>query len=135
MNMESNYTKYPKEIKSFFNRLEAKSRVYAHSDDIRFVKVDFPEIGLYINSITVRWNPKNPAELWVQMPKFRSGKPKWHEPLEFQTFSPLRRRIVEEAINACYIEDCCDPGEDEIDWQGIGQYIEDCAPYLNNWDP
>lgn len=52
-----------------------------------YCKVDFPDLGMYINSITVRPS-QNYDGLWVQVPKFKIFTT-WIAPLEFSKSSPL----------------------------------------------
>ena len=82
----------------------ATSTVYHVTEaNIAFVKVDFPELGMYINSITIRPNPRDPEKLWVQMPKFRAGS-RWISPLEFKTDSVLRKLVIWYSLYAYFVE-------------------------------
>ena len=83
-------------------------------NDIYFVKVSFIDIGLYINSITVRKSPKHPDKgLWVQPPKY---PPNWKQHLEFSGDSPFWKLIEEAALKAVdnYYSDDWTPTEEEL---------------------
>jgi hypothetical protein len=78
-----------------------QGEVYAKTEKgIYYVKVTFPELHMYINSITVRQSTKYPdGELWVQMPAFRIGS-RWVKPLEFSSDSQLLILIKDAALRA-----------------------------------
>lgn len=68
--------------------------------DVYYVKVTFPELHMYINSITVRQSIKYPdGELWVQMPAFRIGS-RWVRPIEFSSDSQLQVLIKDAVLRA-----------------------------------
>ncbi len=73
--------------------------VYTKNDKgVYYVKVSFPYVGMYINSITVRPSTKNPSELWVQMPAMKLGK--WIHVIEFKNGSELQDLIRDAALRA-----------------------------------
>lgn len=93
------------------------SYVYVYTDlDIAFVKVEFPWLGLYINSITVRESPRQPNKLWVQLPAFKTGK-RWTKPLELRNDSQLKDIIFRAALRAycVYFNQVDTDDEDKIE--------------------
>jgi hypothetical protein len=76
---------------------------WSEGSNITYAKVDIPAMGLYINSITIRTNPRDTESLWVQMPKFKAGR-QWIAPLQFETSSPLKKLIITYALKAYYEE-------------------------------
>lgn len=102
-------------VNNLIAKLKATSNVYAWTEnDISYIKVDLPEIGMYVNSITIRPNPRDPEKLWVQMPKFSTGKSKWTEPLEFQGNSVLREKLIKHALKAYYEYHIGDGSHDDV---------------------
>lgn len=76
------------------------AEVYAKNEKgVYYVKVSFPTIGMFINSITVQPSPKFPEKgLWVQMPRIYIGR--WKHVIEFRNDSPLRDLIHDAALLA-----------------------------------
>lgn len=102
--------------------------VYAKTEKgIYYVKVTFPELHMYINSITVRQSIKDPdGELWVQMPAFRIGA-RWVKPLEFSGDSQLQVLIKDAALRAVdeyNISNVFPDPEEDID-KLLGKAIDD----------
>jgi hypothetical protein len=90
-------------LKDILTDTQVKRSIYAdNGDDICYARVDLPELGMFVNSITIRPNPRNPDKLWVQMPKFRIGPSRWIAPLEFKTGSVIREIVVKQALTAWY---------------------------------
>lgn len=89
-------TKYA-EAKVYFDFVNAKSlHVY-------LVKVSFPDIGVFINSITVQPNPKALDKLWVQQPRY-FYKGKWVWPVQMdknKAVWPLVERLALKAVSEC----------------------------------
>src|SRR5665213_1837832 len=88
------------------NRLNIDtSKIFAdvyHQNDkgVYYAKVSFPDLGLYINSWTIRQSDKYPEKgLWVQPPSFYMGK-RWIKVLEFRNDSELFDLIREEILRA-----------------------------------
>jgi hypothetical protein len=63
-----------------------------------YVKLSFPSIGMYINSITVRPSSKNPNGMWVQMPAMKLGR--WIHVIEFKSDSQLQVLFHDAALRA-----------------------------------
>ena len=63
---------------------------------VLYAKVDFPDIGYYMNSITVRSSEKNKNNLWVQAPAI-PYRGKFIKPNEFESDSPLWS-LIEDAV-------------------------------------
>ena len=61
-----------------------------------YVKVSFPDIGLHINSISVRPSPVSPSGLWVQPPAV-PNRGKFIKPMEFEKTS-LLWSLIEDAV-------------------------------------
>lgn len=95
---------------------EVYAEVYAKNDKgVMYVKVSFPSIGLYINSITVQQSPKYPGKgLWVQMPRIYIGK--WKHVIEFRNDSPLKDLIHDAVLRAVdqYLHDDLVPVDDDV---------------------
>ena len=73
------------------------ARVYKKSaKGVMYVKVDFPDLGVYINSFTVQPSQKYEG-LWIQPPK-SCVYGKWITIVEFSKISPLRE-LIDDAIN------------------------------------
>ncbi len=111
-------------LNKYLSELKVTSKVYAWTvNDISYVKVDFPELGMYINSITIRPNPRDLESLWVQMPKFRTGGPKWIEPLEFRGDSFFREIIIRNALKAYF-----EYHDGDFTNQGLEKFIKENFP-------
>ncbi len=108
-------------------RSPAIGKVYHVSEisEIAYIKVDFPEFGFYINSITIRENPRNPGMLWLQMPKFKTYGSKWTAPLEFSNDSPLYKRVVEAAQLAYFRSFYSEEGSGREEFE---QFLEENFP-------
>lgn len=63
---------------------------------ILYAKVSFPDIGLHVNSISVRQSVRNPNGLWVQPPAIPS-RGKFIKPMEFERTSFLWS-LIEDAV-------------------------------------
>jgi len=75
------------------------ARVYKQSaKGVMYVKVDFPDLGMYINSFTVQQSQKYEG-LWVQPPK-SCVYGKWITILEFSKTSPLWDLIQDAVLRA-----------------------------------
>lgn len=73
-----------------------------HSDpenDRYFVRISFPDVGMYINSFSVMPSKFEGKPYWVQPPKFRKGKG-WGETVEFNKSSYLWSLIEQKALQA-----------------------------------
>ena len=87
-----------------FDPGKANAHVYYHfinarQHDVYLVKVDFPDVGMFVNSITVQPSPKNPSKIWVQQPRFFS-KGFWIWPLQFRKAAPLWKLLEKLALEA-----------------------------------
>lgn len=82
------------EANVYFDFVNDKSR------HVYLVKVSFPDVGMFINSITVQPNPKAPDKLWVQQPRyFHKGKWVWPVQLDkSKELWPLIERLALEAV-------------------------------------
>ncbi len=93
----------------------ATAEVYYRDDKAEYylVKVNFPDIELFINSISVRRSPRY-GDLWVQMPAFKRGNG-YIKPIELTKESVLRKKIeslVLEAVEALKTPDILPTDED-----------------------
>jgi hypothetical protein len=89
-------------------------QVYKKNDKgVMYVKVYLPDLGLYINSITVRpsVNYAEKGVPWVQVPKF-AVYTRWISPLEFTKVSPLWPLIHDEVLRA--VDRYQHDGDDDI---------------------
>jgi hypothetical protein len=78
---------------------DMEAEVYTKNDKgVYYVKVSFPSVGMYINSITVRPSSKYPGGLWVQMPAIKLGR--WIHVIEFKNGSQLQDLIRDAALRA-----------------------------------
>lgn len=110
--MDKKPTEHQYNFRELLFNTRVESKVYATNDDlISYIKVDFLDLGFYINSITVRPNPRDEDKLWVQMPKFRIGAARWVAPLEFRSDSSLRELVTKHALKAYY--ECYG---DDLEW-------------------
>jgi hypothetical protein len=82
-----------------------KAKVYTEKNGVFYVKVELPDLGIFINSFKVQESPKRPQDgLWVQEPKF-CIKTKWVAPIEFdksgqvwKTIENVCRKAVEDKV-------------------------------------
>lgn len=63
---------------------------------ILYAKVSFPDIGLHVNSISVRQSPRSSTGLWVQPPAI-PNRGKFIKPMEFERTSFLWS-LIEDAV-------------------------------------
>lgn len=84
-----------------FDMSDMSANVYHQNDKgVYYVKVNFPKLGLYINSWTVRTSTRNPGgELWVQPPAMFLGR-RWIKVLEFRNDSQLLDLVKDEILRA-----------------------------------
>ncbi len=79
---------------------------------ILYAKVSFPDIGLHVNSISVRPSLISPSGLWVQAPAVPS-KGKFIKPMEFERTSLLWSLIEDAVLRAVdeygYSDNKCPP--------------------------
>ena len=76
------------------------AEVYARNEKgTYFVKVSFPEVGMYLNGLRVAASKNKEDGYRVYPPAYRAGKG-WKQHLEFSGSSELWGLIKEEAIKA-----------------------------------
>lgn len=84
------------------NASEIHGEVYKHVPEKNWywVKIHFPELKLYVNSIRVSPSIKYPnKEMWVQPPKMPIYG-RWITVMEFENGAPLWQLIHDEALRA-----------------------------------
>jgi hypothetical protein len=107
-----------------------EAEVYTNSKDtgIYYVKITFPNIGMYINSITVRPSPYHPGEQWVQMPAKPVGPNRWIHVIEFKNGSQLQDLMRDAALRAvdAYNHDSLLPDVEleDMDDKALGQQMD-----------
>lgn len=61
---------------------------------ITYVKLILDD--MYISGITVRESLKNPGEIWIQMPSYRSKNGKYGKYIEFSNDSKIKKLLEQE---------------------------------------
>lgn len=112
-----------------FDISDMSAEVYAQSGDVYFVKVNFPAMGMYINSWSVRPSPRYPEKgLWVQSPGRMLGK-RWLKFIEFKNDSRFFDLIKDEVLRAVdqYQRDK-DVSVEDIEGVDIRRQIDEIFP-------
>ena len=77
----------------------ATASIYTEREDVYYIKLSMPDIGMHISGITVKKSPKY-GGWWVQMPYYSNRNGNTKNYIEFDEESPARRDIERPCIEA-----------------------------------